>query len=101
MLHRLLQGGSCPWVGIGARALDSACHATNARFEARVGVKVNDVPLKGTAELVTDALGNHLDSAMSDTTFARAQKDRVRVLAIVTEQPQPLFPNGPTFREPG
>ena len=88
-------------INIGGSAINSANHAATARFEALAGIKLTYVPFKGTAELVTAILGKHLDAAMSYTTFAIAQKDKVRVLAIATEQRHPLFPNVPTFREAG
>lgn len=88
-------------VNMGGSAINSANHAATARFESLAGVKFTYVPFKGTADLVTAILGKHLDAAMSYTTFAIAQKEKVRVLAVATEQRHPQFPNVPTFREAG
>jgi tripartite-type tricarboxylate transporter receptor subunit TctC len=88
-------------LNIGGSALNSANHAATARFESLAGVKFTYVPYKGTADMATAILGKHLDAAMSYTTFAIAQKEKVRVLAVATEKRHPLFPNAPTFKESG
>jgi tripartite-type tricarboxylate transporter receptor subunit TctC len=88
-------------LNLGGSALNSANHAATARFESLAGVKFTYVPYKGTADMATAILGKHLDAAMSYTTFAIAQKEKVRVLAVATEKRHPLFPNAPTFKESG
>lgn len=88
-------------INMGGSALNSANHAATARFESLAGVKFTYVPFKGTADMATAILGKHLDAAMSYTTFAISQKEKVRVLAVATEKRHPLFPNVPTFKEAG
>ncbi len=88
-------------LNIGGSALNSANHAATARFESLAGVKFTYVPFKGTADMATSILGKHVDAAMSYTTFAISQKEKVRVLAVATEKRHPLFPNVPTFKEAG
>lgn len=88
-------------LNIGGSALNSANHAATARFEALAGVKFTYVPFKGTADMATAILGKHVDATMSYTTFAIAQKEKVRVLAVATDKRHPLFPNVPTFKEAG
>ncbi len=88
-------------LNVGGSALNSANHAAAVRFESLAGVKFTYVPFKGTADMATAILGKHVDAAMSYTTFAIAQKEKVRVLAVATEKRHPLFPNAPTFKEAG
>jgi tripartite-type tricarboxylate transporter receptor subunit TctC len=88
-------------LNVGGSALNSANHAAAVRFESLAGVKFTYVPFKGTADMATAILGKHVDAAMSYTTFAISQKERVRVLAVATEKRHPLFPNAPTFKESG
>ncbi len=88
-------------INMGGSALNSANHAATARFESLAGVKFTYVPFKGTADMATAILGKHVDAAMSYTTFAIAQKEKVRVLAVATDKRHPLFPNVPTFKEAG
>jgi tripartite-type tricarboxylate transporter receptor subunit TctC len=88
-------------LNVGGSALNSANHAAAVRFESLAGVKFTYVPFKGTADMATAILGKHVDAAMSYTTFAIAQKEKVRVLAVATEKRHPLFPNAPTFKESG
>ncbi len=88
-------------LNMGGSALNSANHAATKRFESMAGVKFTYIPFKGTADMATSVLGGHVDAAMSYTTFAHAQKTKVRVLAIATEKRHPLFPDVPTFKEAG
>ncbi|TAG02054.1 MAG: tripartite tricarboxylate transporter substrate binding protein [Betaproteobacteria bacterium] len=88
-------------LNVGGSALNSANHAAAVRFENLAGVKFTYVPFKGTADMATAILGKHVDAAMSYTTFAIAQKEKVRLLAVATEKRHPLFPNAPTFKEAG
>jgi tripartite-type tricarboxylate transporter receptor subunit TctC len=88
-------------LNVGGSALNSANHAAAARFENLAGVKFAYVPFKGTADMATAILGSHVDAAMSYTTFAISQKQKVRVLAVATEKRHPLFPDVPTFKEAG
>lgn len=88
-------------INIGGSALNSANHAATARFESLAGVKFTYVPYKGTADMAIAILGKHLDAAMSYTTFAIAQKEKVRVLAVATETRNAVFPSVPTFKELG
>jgi tripartite-type tricarboxylate transporter receptor subunit TctC len=88
-------------LNVGGSALNSANHAAAVRFESLAGVKFTYVPFKGTADMATAILGKHVDAAMSYTTFAIAQKEKVRVLAVATEKRHPQFPNAPTFKESG
>jgi tripartite-type tricarboxylate transporter receptor subunit TctC len=88
-------------LNMGGSALNSANHAATVRFESLAGVKFTYVPFKGTADMATAILGKHVDAAMSYTTFAIAQKEKVRVLAVATEKRHPAFPNAPTFKEAG
>jgi tripartite-type tricarboxylate transporter receptor subunit TctC len=88
-------------IKMGGSALNSANHAATVRFESLAGVKFTYVPFKGTADMATSILGKHVDAAMSYTTFAISQKEKVRVLAVATEKRHPAFPNAPTFKEAG
>lgn len=79
----------------------SANHMAHERFNRQAGVKTTYVPFKGTGDLVASLLGQHVTAAMTYSTLAVAQKEKVRLLAIATEKRSPLFPDVPTFKEVG
>ncbi|MCU0896214.1 MAG: tripartite tricarboxylate transporter substrate binding protein [Burkholderiales bacterium] len=80
---------------------NSANHAAHEKFNQLAGVKTTYVPFKGTGDLTTSVIGGHVSGAMSYSTFAIAQKGKVRMLAVATEKRLPQFPDVPTFKELG
>lgn len=80
---------------------NSANHAAHEKFNQLAGVKTTYVPFKGTGDLTTSVIGGHVTGAMSYSTFAIAQKGKVRMLAVATEKRLPQFPDVPTFKELG
>ena len=80
---------------------NSANHAAHEKFNQLAGVKTTYVPFKGTGDLTTSVIGGHVSGAMSYSTFAIAQKGKVRMLAVATERRLPQFPDVPTFKELG
>jgi len=80
---------------------NSANHVAQVRFDREFKVKTTYVPFKGTGDLLSSVLGNHVSAAMSYSTLAIAQKDKMRMLAVATEKRLPQFPDVPTFRELG
>ncbi len=79
----------------------SANHMAHERFKKQAGVSTIYVPFKGTGDLIASVLGQHVTAAMTYSTFAVQQKEKVRLLAIASEKRSPLFPEVPTFREVG
>ena len=71
------------------------------RMEVQGKLKMTYVPFKGTGDLSTAVLGKHVAAAMTYPTFAIANKERVRMLAVATASRMPQFPNTPTFKELG
>jgi tripartite-type tricarboxylate transporter receptor subunit TctC len=79
----------------------SANHMATERLNKLADVKVNYVPFKGTGDLIASLIGMHVDGAMGYLPLAIQQKNRVRTLAIATEQRHPALPDVPTFKELG
>ncbi|MDB5842619.1 MAG: tripartite tricarboxylate transporter substrate binding protein [Herminiimonas sp.] len=79
----------------------SANHMAHERFNKQAGIKTTYVPFKGTGDLISSMLGNHVDAAMSYLPFAIQQKGKMRLLAVASEKRHPEFPDVPTFREVG
>ena len=80
---------------------NSANHAAWARFDRDMKVKTTYVPFKGTGDMVSSILGNHVSAAMSYSTLAIQQKGKMRMLAVASDRRLAQFPDVPTFRELG
>jgi tripartite-type tricarboxylate transporter receptor subunit TctC len=79
----------------------SANHMAHERFKKHAGVNTTYVPFKGTGDLIASVLGQHVTAAMTYSTLAVQQKEKMRLLAIASEKRSPIFPDVPTFREVG
>ena len=88
-------------VTIAGSGTNSANHMAFQRMETQGKLKMTYVPFKGTGDLSTAVLGKHVVAAMTYPTFAIANKERVRMLAVATANRLPQFPNTPTFKELG
>jgi tripartite-type tricarboxylate transporter receptor subunit TctC len=68
-----------------------------------LGIKMTDVPYKGSAPALTDVMGGHLpihvDSAATSLPLLNAGK--IKVMAITTAKRAEAAPNVPTFVESG
>ncbi|MEO8752379.1 MAG: tripartite tricarboxylate transporter substrate binding protein [Casimicrobiaceae bacterium] len=80
---------------------NTANHVAHERFMREFKVRTTYVPYKGTGDMVSSILGNHVSAAMSYSTLAIQQKGKMRMLAVATEKRLPQFPDVPTFRELG
>lgn len=76
-------------------------HLSATTFNKLAGIKTTYVPFGGTAPSVVAMLGGQVNAAMTFTTVAAQQGDKVRVLAVALEKRSENLPNAPTFRELG
>ncbi|MGZ8264190.1 MAG: tripartite tricarboxylate transporter substrate binding protein [Burkholderiales bacterium] len=80
---------------------NSANHAAHERFNIVAGVSTTYVPFKGTGDMTTAVLGQHVTGAMSYSAFAINNKGKVRAIAIALDKRHPQLPDTPTFKELG
>jgi tripartite-type tricarboxylate transporter receptor subunit TctC len=76
-------------------------HLTATTFSKLAGIKLTYVPFAGTAPTIVAMLGKQVNAAMTFTTAAVQQGDKVRVLAVAQDKRSEKLPNVPTFRELG
>lgn len=88
-------------LSIAGSGTNSANHMAFQRMEVQGKLKLTYIPFKGTGELSTAVLGKHVDAALTYPTFALANKEKTRMLAVATLSRMPQFPNTPTFKELG
>ncbi|WP_100401127.1 tripartite tricarboxylate transporter substrate binding protein [Bacillus sp. FJAT-44742] len=76
-------------------------HLATLNFMDETGLKVNESPFQGAADSMSNLLGGHVDAIMGNVGDVVTEQDRVRVLAIATEERHEWLPDVPTFQEQG
>ena len=78
-------------------------HLTMELFKLETGIDLLHVPYKGTAGALSDLVAGHVDASVvslqSSAQFVNA--GRLKMLAVMSEQRSPAFPNVPTLKELG
>lgn len=92
------QPGKLTFAGSGS---NSANHAAHEKLNIVAGIQTTYVPFKGTGDLTTAVIGQHVTGAMSYSAFAINTKSKVRAIAIALDKRHPLLPDVPTFKELG
>ena len=98
MLFRSAQPGKLTLAGSGT---NSANHVAHEKLNGVAGIQTLYVPFKGTGDLTTAVIGQHVTGAMSYSAFAINTKEKVRALAVALDKRHPLMPDVPTFKELG
>jgi tripartite-type tricarboxylate transporter receptor subunit TctC len=80
---------------------NSANHAAHEKLNIVAGIQTTYVPFKGTGDLTTAVIGQHVTGAMSYSAFAINTSSKVRALAVAMDKRHPLLPDVPTFKELG
>ena len=88
-------------VSLAGSGTNSANHLAHERLDRELRIKTLYVPFKGTGDLISAVLGHHVTGAVSYSTLAISQKDKMRMLAVASEKRMPQFPDVPTFKELG
>ncbi|MEQ3625403.1 MAG: tripartite tricarboxylate transporter substrate binding protein [Celeribacter sp.] len=79
----------------------TANHLVQVKFDNLAEIETTYVSFKGTGAAVTAMLGGQVAAEWGYSTVGAAQGDKVRMLAVATEERQPAFPDVPTFKELG
>lgn len=79
----------------------TANHLAQIRFDKMAGITSTYVSFKGTGKAVAALLGDQVKAEWGYTSVGAKHDDKVRLLAVATEQRHPRFPNVPTFKELG
>ncbi|MGC3873405.1 tripartite tricarboxylate transporter substrate binding protein [Halomonas sp. GXIMD04776] len=79
----------------------SANDIANKRLESLADIKTTYIPFKGTGAAVAALLGNQVQAEWGYTTVAANHSDKVRMLAVASDERHPQFPDVPTFKELG
>jgi len=88
-------------ISLAGSGTNSANHLAHERLDRELRIRTLYVPFKGTGDLISAVLGNHVTGAVSYSTLALSQKDKMRMLAVASDKRMPQFPDVPTFKELG
>lgn len=90
-------------INYGTSGPGSSNHLSMVLFEDLAGIRMNQVPYKGSTPMLTDLAGGQVDVAMDLLPHALPfiQSGRVRPLAIGSDKRSPLMPEIPTVAEAG
>ncbi|MFC4276910.1 Bug family tripartite tricarboxylate transporter substrate binding protein [Achromobacter aloeverae] len=90
-------------INTGTSGIGSATHLTLMRLNAASGAQLVHVPYRGGGALIPDLLGGSLDATMTEfsTVLPLLRANKVRVIAVASEQRMALAPEIPTFIEAG
>ncbi len=82
----------------GSTGPGSASHLALELFKSRTGADIAHVPYKGSAPLLNDLLGHHvnLSFATTPTVLQAIQSGRLRAIAVASPNRSPFLPDLPT-----
>ena len=78
-------------------------HLAMELLAQETGIKLLHVPYKGTAGALTDLMGGHVEASIValQTAAPHMQSGALRMLALMSAERSPAFPNVPTLKELG
>lgn len=87
----------------GSTGPGSASHLALELFKAKAGVDLTHVAYKGSAPLLQDLLGGHVDCsfATTPTVLAQVQAGKLRAIAVASPNRSPHLPDLPTIAQGG
>jgi len=90
-------------VNIGHAGIGSGTHLNTEKFIAAAGIKVVEVPFKGTPEVVAAILSGNVDAywAPISAALSNVKNGKLRALAVSTATRNPTLPDVPTTAEAG
>ncbi len=87
----------------GSTGPGSASHLALELFKAKAGVDLTHVAYKGSAPLLQDLLGGHVDCsfATTPTVLGQLQTGKLRAIAVASPNRSPHLPELPTIAQAG
>ena len=78
-------------------------HVSAALLENTAGIKLLNVPYKGSSDSVVATMGGQIDAVSADTSalYAQLQTGKLRLLGLASKDRHPMFPDVPTYAEQG
>ncbi len=90
-------------VSYGSTGIGSSNHLSMELFKSMAGIDIVHVPYKGSAPMVNDLLGDHIDTAFDNTpnVLPQVNAGKLRALSVSSKVRSKLAANVPTVSEAG
>lgn len=89
-------------VNYGHTGTGTTPHLAIEEFAAKAGIELQDIPYKGSAEILQAILGGHIPVMSGTTEFApHVKAGKLRLLATLGRERNKAFPDVPTVKESG
>ncbi|MGY3615066.1 tripartite tricarboxylate transporter substrate binding protein [Bradyrhizobium sp. USDA 10063] len=90
-------------VSYGSTGIGSSNHLSMELFKSMAGIDIVHVPYKGSAPMVNDLLGGHIDAAFDNTpnVLPQVKADKLRALGVSSKTRSALAGDVPTVSEAG
>jgi tripartite-type tricarboxylate transporter receptor subunit TctC len=90
-------------INIGHAGIGSGTHLSTEKFIAGAGIKVVEVPFKGTPEVIAAILSHNVDGywAPISAGLSQIKSGKLRPLAVTTAKRSSVLPEVPTIGEAG
>jgi tripartite-type tricarboxylate transporter receptor subunit TctC len=90
-------------INFGHAGVGSGTHLNTERFIAAAGIKVTEIPFKGTPEVIANMLNGSIDCywAPISAALSNIKSGKLRALAVSTAKRNPKLPDVPTTGEAG
>jgi tripartite-type tricarboxylate transporter receptor subunit TctC len=83
----------------GSTGIGSIPHVAGLALGKSIGVPLEHVSFKADGEIMVSALNGDLVGWLTQATFLRANRERIKAIGIMSENRLAEFPDVPTFRE--
>lgn len=90
-------------VRVGNSGAGSIWHIAASALEQNQNIKFNHIPFEGAAPAVTALMGKHIEAVTVNSGEVKSGVDagKLRILAVMTPERDPAFPDVPTLKESG
>src|SRR5690348_4294377 len=90
-------------LNLGLAGIGSGTHLSTEKFIAAAGIKVVEVPFKGTPEVIAAILSHNVDGywAPISAGLSNIKSGKLHPLAVTTAKRSPILPDVPTIAEAG
>lgn len=90
-------------INVGTPGNGSTPHLAVALFQHVAGIEMTHVPYKGGAPAISDLLAGHIEAVAVNALEVQAhvKAGKLRVLAVMSPNRTPIFPDAPTVAESG
>ncbi|MEM1484431.1 tripartite tricarboxylate transporter substrate binding protein [Oscillospiraceae bacterium PP1C4] len=90
-------------IRVGNSGAGSIWHIAASALEQNLSIDFNHIPFEGAAPAVTALMGKHIEAVTVNSGEVKAgvEAGKLKILAVMTPERDPAFPDVPTLKESG